>query len=622
MAILYGAVLMGPTVLYLYLFSGTMYVSPAIYVTALLLTEIARRAGKPLTRQEVNVLFYAISWGAALPVTLLTGTIFRAYFITAPYSKMFKDPFTGEPIVKLIPSWWVPPLGSPVYAFRTLFHPDWLVPLLLMFANTVFNVLTTISLALICAQLYIEEESLPWPRAQVQAEACIVMAERQTDRARAFTMGAIVSMFWAFAVYFIPIVSRSVFDVSAVVIPAPWIDLSTAVENYLPGAILGIGTDIFMFAISFMISERVLLFMLISSLSSWVIGNHLAYLYPGDFFAKWREEWTQGMTIPLLYQRSYLHIWASPIIGVSIAAAVIPLFRGRRYVLKAFSSLAHLSERSKEAGYLPLPIILAMYLIGTGGSVALFHFFVPGFPLWMPILISIGWVFIYTIVAARMEAEAAIAFPPIPYLWQGVILFSGYQGIDAWFLSPLVSSAGSSLTVTLKGGYLTNTKLWDLLKAYIIVILLCSISGLVFINLFWRIAPIPSQTYPWTMITWPIEAMMLGSWITRQFNIIKPTLIAVSFLVVTSLYIVCTLLRIPFSLIGIATGLITLPPHTITMFLGGFVGKRILSRLLGREWFENYRAVLIAGIAAGQGVMVGLASAIALISKNQWVLPY
>jgi len=36
----------------------------------------------------------------------------------------------------------------------------------------------------------------------------------------------------------------------------------------------------------------------------------------------------------------------------------------------------------------------------------------------------------------------------------------------------------------------------------------------------------------------------------------------------------------------------------------------------------NNRALIVAGVAAGEGILIGLATSIIMITKAAWILPY
>jgi len=66
----------------------------------------------------------------------------------------------------------------------------------------------------------------------------------------------------------------------------------------------------------------------------------------------------------------------------------------------------------------------------------------------------------------------------------------------------------------------------------------------------------------------------------------------------------------------------TIPPYAISSFVGGLLSKYVLERIFGKERWNSYKAVVIAGFAAGEGLIVGIAAGIIFLSKAAWALPF
>ena len=47
-----------------------------------------------------------------------------------------------------------------------------------------------------------------------------------------------------------------------------------------------------------------------------------------------------------------------------------------------------------------------------------------------------------------------------------------------------------------------------------------------------------------------------------------------------------------------------------------------MPRILGKEWWEKYKTVVVAGIATGEGILVGVVIGIVLLAKVGWILPF
>jgi len=59
----------------------------------------------------------------------------------------------------------------------------------------------------------------------------------------------------------------------------------------------------------------------------------------------------------------------------------------------------------------------------------------------------------------------------------------------------------------------------------------------------------------------------------------------------------------------------------LSLMIGGLVGK-ILQRRFGREGWQEKVPSIVAGIAIGEGVLISILAAIAMIRTAIWSIPY
>lgn len=632
-AIVYAAVFLAPATLYLSLVAGVGI--SAVYVVVILFTEIARIWGKPLKKQEVYVMYTFVGWATGITF-FLGNVVFRHYFMTSPIAWSFTDPATGLPIPEVVPTWWAPTPGSVAYSVRSMLRPEWFLPIAVGISFIVFWFVAEIALTMLCAQLYIQTEPLTFPLQRMDAQVVITLSEREPYRMRVFTISAFVGLVFATLQYAIPIISLGVFGVSAYFLPIPWLDLTTSVvERIFPGGCFAIPTDLLAYATGFLLPWEVAVSMFVGSMSTSLVGNWLARTTFAPYFPEWSLEWVPGTPIMTIMQRSILWVWFSPFIGFTLAGAFLTIFKTRRYIVKSIKSLTKLSKSSREAGYLPLHVIIVMYLIGTGGPILLFLTLVPRWSGWLPLVLiplSVGWPLISALFSTRAVGEAGYGIS-VPYLWNATIIATGYPYADAWFIpagSMVAGHTAPGMVASLKVASLTNTKPSSYFKGLIFIIPVVWIMGFIYVSLFWTIAPIPSAVYPIPRISWPINIMEQSLWITKRVTSFKPNLIASSFVGMTLIGVAGGILRsylhIPFSLIGLIVGAcyssLLFPPYTFASFLGALVGRYVLQRRFGKEWWLTYRAAIVAGVATGEGVMVGITAAAIMIAKCLWTLPY
>ena len=623
LGIMYAVIIISPVIIYLNLLSGASLLGPSVYVTIILFSEFARFFMKPLTKQEIYIIFFLIWDIATISSTFFLGFTYRAFFVNTPITMGFNDPYTGIPLPYEIPTWYAPAYGSEAYLYRTLIHSAWFTPLILAVGGTMISLLIDIPLALILTRLYVETERLTFPIAQVNAAVIDSLTERKPDRMRVFTVAAMLSMLYSLFLYGLPIISQGLFGIQLEIIPAPWADFTSLIQIFLPGAILGIGTDPLYLGAGFVVPFPAVLSIFLGSIAVWFIGNTLSLTVFRDFFPLWASEWRAGMGLSLTYQRSYLNVWASPFIGLALAAGILPMLRNIKFYSKALSRLRGIS---KEAGggskYLPLPVMLAMYIAGVAVSITVSHLLVPGFPIWIIALLTAVWPFFFNLVNARALGEAGYPIT-IPYIWEGAVFASGYRGIDIWFGGGAYMGGASSGWVSyLKVAYLTETKPLSFFKAYLLALPIALVVSFVYTNMVWSMAPIPSSLFPWVNTMWPVMATTSGLWITREISVFRTDLIVGGFVITALLYLGTSLFHIIIPLAALVVGTFTLPPFAITMFVGALLGKFIIPRLVGRDWWENMKATIVAGMGIGQGVMVAVSVTLALIARFKWIEPW
>jgi len=612
LAIVYSGIVLQPFVWYLALAVG--YVNTALIVPTtviLLFSELSYFFGKPIRKQELYIMWAAST--VPCEIYMLT-LLYNIWYRSSPISWMFTAPGSSTPLPFLIPDWFSPPLNSPVRQLRTLFYPDMILPIAVFFLGVYFlpTTLCAFSEGFILYEIY-KEENLPFPLQVAQVEAVMTLSEREPARIRILTLCGLISMIYTLFLYAVPLISG--FNVMP--IPIPWFDFNLELEKYLPGASLGIATDLTLYAIGLMLPLSLTIFMFAGSFSLYFVGNHLLTSW-GIF-----EEWRPGMSVALAFQRSTLHVWAGVIVGLAIAAGLMPLIKNPRYVTGAIRSATKLSKNGR-AGIPPLWLVLIVYLTSATAIIIMTYFLVPSFPIWWSILLT-AWTFLLALVSAR---GIGVAGQPItiPYVRESILIGSGYPNVDVWY-SPIGSVNNAEWFVAFyKMAELTKTKPTSYVKANIIGTFIGLVMSLIYLNMFWSIAPVPSSAYPFTIIQWPVNAILQNLWITRSFSIFKLEYILGAFIVGSGLYFGFELLgvvglRMPFSLLGIAAGASSALPVNMAILTSAIAGKAI-ERKLGREKWGQTRPTVVAGLLLGEGAMITVSAGIAMLLRARWILPY
>ena len=615
LAIIYGAIVLQPVAIWLGWAVGVdpFTIAMACEFTVLFLFSfLADYFGKPLSKQEAFILYSNV--GTTVIETVAATLVFNFYVRNSPAARAFE--IGGVPIGELIPWWYAPPLDP---STRSLFLWEWLpVIAVWIFVFGILLKMIDLSLGYFSYRLYVVEEKLPFPGAKVWAEACITMSEelKNPEKMRILIFSALAAIFWNLITY-------GLWLTTGVSVVPVWNDLTGMVESVLPGASIGFVADLVLFYTGFIIPWHVCISIAIGGIATYVIGNYLAVqlgLFPS---------WKPGSDANTIFVRSQLDFWISPMIGISMAAGIAPLIRRPSLFARALASSSSVRSSTSTSMWTDSRFLLGVFLLGGFAASAFAYYLcllVEPTPLMMFFviaLITVGWTFLSTLITARAIGEAAVA-PIIPYVQQGVYYAVNYQGVAAWF-TPVVSgnvfSSASGWPAVFFACDLTNTSKWDYLKAYFVAFPLTFLMSFVYVQAFWSIAPIPSSVYPYIAAFWPIQATYTLMWPARPQELLKMDVLVGSLVVGLAIALAADFLHIPFSLIGFATGMGRPIPITMTILAGGIFGK-LMERKMGKEWWKNNLAVVAAGLGLGEGLVIAIASALALIGKSLWMLPF
>ena len=615
LAIVYVALALTPAVIYMNLVTG-VGVGGLAYVTLLLFSEVGRLVGRYVTLQEAAIVYY-MSGVAAADALYWVGLLVNLYYRDAPYTRLFG-------IADKIPTWAAPPLDSWAVQARTFFAKEWLTPILVSLIGTTASILVDIGLSFIFVKLYVEEEKLPFPMASVDAAAVSVLIERSPDRMALFTLSGAASFIYTLVVYGLPQLTETLMGVRIQPIPYPWADFTPLTAGVLPGAILGVATDLMTFLVGMILPWTHVVWLLIGSLSFFVVGNvlgiALADVVKHPMLLRWKADWSPTATIEWLWQRSVYDLWASPFIGLTLGVGLFSLAISAKYIKPAIASLAHLSEASKKKGYLPLGFVVAMIVGGALAGAAVATALYPSL-WWFWLLSWLALPFIQGVLLARSYGEVGLGVQ-IPYVREAfLIAFTKPGEVEPWLVPAKVSTGAGIITHRIKVAMLLKVRPMDYFKAYAITLPLVLLFSFIYLQFFWSMAPIPSAAYPWTVITWPIGSLSFSMWVSRSIEVFKPDLIVVSALLIFAASLIARRFNLPFSPIGFAAGAALTPPFAINYFLGAVVGK-IIERRYGREYWENIRSTLIAGLFCGIGLALALTVMLVMISKSVWILPF
>lgn len=614
-----GAAIVVPASIYLSMLAGGTLAASAAFIIAILASQLALIFGEPLSKQELFIVYEASSLIAAANAAGIGfyWVIFRMFYVKNPITWAYT--IDGTPIPLRVPDWLAPPLGSSAYFERTLFHLDLVKPISVYLAFTALYLVAELAMFMLLSFTFLEVERLPFPFSRIDAMLVDTLAERRPDRVKFFVAALTAGAIYAVFVVALPYVGGITF------IPLPWIDITPITEPYMPGALLGIATDLTPWAGGFVVPLEAAVGMILGSLATWGLGNWLVLELAPSAFPEWASEYGRGMGIALIWQRSMFRVWFAPQIGFALALALVMVIRFRKSIAKAFAALVRAVRVPAESrGYPPMSVLLSMYFVGTFAS-SVIHYFLTGFPLWISLLYSIGLSFLIGVASTAAVGETGFSIS-LPYLWHTLVYFSDYRDYPGWVIMPVLAGTQSpGLTNIMSAAYLTQTKPMDLVKAAIIAFVVTQLLGLLSLDLFWRIAPIPSSVYPFTLFDWARIAIGDSLLVTRSVRIDPYVLLssigigaaAISFFEAARIY-----LRVPLSGPGFVVGAMTLTPYATSVFISSVISNLAFARVFGKERWGEMRPVVAAGLMAGYGIVIGISIAGLFIAKSSWLWPW
>lgn len=629
-ALFIGFVMM-PGAIYLGLVAGRSLGPAAEWTTIILFTEVARRSFITLKRQEVYILFYiasalaSTSGGLELAGGVFAGKIWEQYFVQSPAAR-------GLGIAYQIPNWVVPGPDSEALAKRTFFHPDWYYPTAILLLGVILSRLNWFGLGYILFRVTSDYERLPFPYAAITAQGATALAETtsktETWRWRVFSIGAMVGLVFGLFYVGVPTITGVIMTKPLQLIPIPFIDLTRNTENVLPATPTGLVCDLGTIIAGFVVPFWAVVGSFVAAIGTFILN-------PALYRAGVLQEWKPGMDTIQTSFANTVDFYFSVGMGVSFAVAAIGIagmiahyFRNRRAdeagEEREPGTLAGVPGR----GDIPLWLAAAMFLVSTLGYVLLCRHLVPKFPLAWVIFFGFFFTPLESYVDARMKGLIG-QWVRIPMVKEGVIILSGYKGIDIWF-APIPEFDHGGRAQQFRVLELTGNKVISLVKAELLILPIVVFCSLLYWQFIWRLAPVPSVNYPYAQKMWHLSALQRGLWLTatltgrslfhRAFKF-RYVLGGFGFGVIT--YSILASLQLPTLLVyGVVRGLGTIPHGIFPEMVGALISQFYFIPRFGARRWKQYATVLSAGYACGMGLIGMGAVAFALIGQAVSQMPY
>lgn len=623
-----GAVFIGflmmPGSMYLQLVIGTGIGPAARWVTIILFAEIAKRSYTELKQQEIFLLYYMAGAALASP---FQGLLWNQYLVQSDAAKMLG-------LTEFIPTWVAPSPASDSLVERTFFHRDWLIPILLLVGSQIIQRIDQFGLGYGLFRITSDVEKLPFPMAPVGALGTMALAESTEEKQkswkwRIFSIGGIIGLVFGGIYVLLPTVSDLIFTEPIRLIPIPWVDLTRHTEEILPAVATGIQLDLGLLFVGMVLPFWAVMGGLIGLVIT-IAAN--PFLYHHGILTRWHK----GMeTVDTVFANNF-DFYMSFGIGLGLAIAAVGIWS----VLRSLGQSGSGQRRNFKDLLKPPPgrgdfnfwISIGIYVFSTLAYIALCVWLVPNFP-W---IFFLGYGFVYTplvsYITARMEGIAG-QFVSLPLVREASFIagakFFGYQGIEIWYAPIPIHNYGEA-TVHFRQIELTGTSIRGIIKAEIVVFPVVMVASLLFSQFIWRLAPIPSSSYPYAQELWHLQALntLLMQTSTLEgdslfFQALNAGYVFSGLGFGLLAYALLNLLGLPILLIyGVVRGLGQSTPHGLILeVVGAFLGRFFFLKRYGTMW-RQYAPVLLAGFSCGMGLTGMFAMGFTLILKSLGRLAY
>lgn len=653
-----GAIMM-PGSIYLGLMTGGDMTSAATWVTLILFSEVARRAIKPMSQQNLVTLYHAahvmMLGYMMVPGGPIGPLVYRAFLVTS-------DAVRNAGMRFGFPDWWVPSADSPAIAERTLLHMDWAIPIALIVFMTLLGVVKKYTIGYFFFRLTSDIEKLPFPLAPITAQGVMALSEKHADakdvndgegtnggnkkkgsRWRLFSLGATLGLTFGFIQVGIPAITGLFLEKPIFLIPQPFIDTTTTTQSILPAVATGITLDLGIILLGF-----VLPFWAVMGTFAAIILTML--LNPMLYKAGLLTSWQPGMDTVNTTFANEIDFWMSFNIGAGVAIAVaslISIIRDSRKKMKEHREKEAANQPDgadwrnppKGRGDYPIWMALAGYTVSAIIMIVLCQILVPQFPLIFLILFAFVYSPLISYVNARLLGIAGQTIE-IPYFREGSFILSGAKGVDIW-LAPIPTDNYGFLAQAFRVNELTGVSFRSLFKAELVAVPTLLLFSFIFWAFIWKGNEVPSPAFPAAQMHWELtskkQTLLYSSTFvpegqdasehdvadTEFMKAIHPEVIGTGFGATLGMFGILSWLGLPIMFVyGFVRGLGQLPHVMALEIVGALIGRYYYQKKFGEQNFLKMAPTIMAGYFTGVGLMAMATISLNLIQEALTATPF
>lgn len=602
--------------------------SAARWVTIILFAEIARRSFKELKMQEIYVFYFMAGLAMMAP---FQGLLWRQYLVQSDYA-------LAMGVAQEVPSWWAPSAEVIKSEGHTFFTKSWIVPILLVAVGLIVSRLDQYGLGYVLYRLTSDVEELPFPMAPVAASGITALAESKESkepwRWRCFSIGSALGLVFGGIYIGVPAITGNILDKPLQFLPIPWVDFTPAFSKFLPATPINLSFNAIWFFQGMVIPF-------------WaVVGGFLGIVFtmcfnPVLYHHGILSHWNPQMDVINTIYSNNVDFYLSFSLGLTLAITVISLGKVVRPLLRALgagkgrahelsvtergdrrpSAWRRLVTNNVKRGDFSIFLALGIYLFSNAFWIGLSCWLIEGFPWKFFVFYALLLTPLVSYATAKLEGLCGQALS-IPYIKEATYILSGYRGVKIWFAPVPIPNYGVA-TVNFRVLELTGTKIASQVKTQLVTVPIVIIASIVFSQLLWQMADVPSPAYPYAQKIWDLNAktMCLTFSSTMEggslfMEAMKPRYIRWGLGSGVISFAVLTAFGLPTLLVfGLVRGLGQGTPSFIVLELAGaLVGRFYFRRKFGDMWMK-YTPVLLAGFSCGMGLTGMVAVSFTILNK-------
>ncbi len=628
MGSIFVAVVMLPAAMYMALAIGESIGPAAKWVTVLLFIEMAKRARSVLRPSEIFILFALVGTLTNGP---MEGMFFRQFLVQSEAARSFglSDAF---------PAWYAP-TSTAVLDQRNFFMWEWFAPIALICASVVIARIDSLILGYGLFRVTSDIEKLPFPMAPIGVAGVTALSENQSGtegwRWRCFSIGAMLGLLGGFLYAALPIMSNALGMTEPFkIFPIPFLDTTSNTEHLFPAGPTGISFE----PSGFFVGMAMPFFGVVGTLIG-VVGT--LFLNGGLQHFGLLPNWSPGMGAINTTFSNQMDFYLSFGIGLALAVALIgfwQVFRSLRdrkqATIDAAVAVKRVEVNRTGRGDIRTWIVIATYIASSCFYILLSGWlldwdFRGSHLLWVLLFFAFVYTPVISYVTARLEGLAGQMIN-IPYIREAAFILSGYKGIEVWLLPLPLHNYGAHDMVQYRTAELIGCSFRSIWKATAISIPLIILLSLLYAQFIWSLGPIPSQSYPFAMTFWELNArntcLVYSSTLSGYspfLEALNPMYIAagggLGLLIFTSLSAFGAPVLLFYGMVG---GLGQAPFGIISTFSGALFGRFVMAPRFGETTWRQYAPVLMAGFSCGMGLIMMLAVGMKFLSAAVFQLPY